>query len=109
VTDVPPPGDRSLARERTQLAWTRSGLAVLVCIAVLLRHLWPLRGTEQIVAVSLIAAAAIGWGLAVLRLTNVRGTRTASLHGAVAFRLATAGTMLLAVVGFVLAFFAPPT
>lgn len=102
------PADRGLARERTHLAWTRSGLAVLVCVSVMLRHLWPLRGTEQVVALSLIAAAGIAWGLAVLTLTSRDGAR-AAWHGERTFRLVTAGTVLLAVVGFVLAFFGPPS
>jgi uncharacterized membrane protein YidH (DUF202 family) len=102
------PDNRGLARERTHLAWTRSGLALLVCVSVLLRHLWPLHGTEQVVALSLIAAACILWGLAVLTLTS-RLRAPAALHGARTFRLVTAGTVLLALVGFVLAFFGPST
>src|SRR5215472_12629376 len=53
--------DKAFAGERTILAWNRSGLAAVVCIAVLLRHTWPLRGTGQDVAMGLIAAAAIAW------------------------------------------------
>ena len=42
--------DAGLAEERTVLAWNRSGLAVVVCVAVLLRHVWPLQGTDHEVA-----------------------------------------------------------
>ena len=43
------PNDPGLARERTALSWNRSGLAIIVCIAVVLRHLWPLNGTDETV------------------------------------------------------------
>jgi len=103
----PPP--EGLARERTALAWNRSGLAVVVCVAVLLRHLWPLRGTGRDVVLGLIAAAAIVWAAALL----VFGTSTASgakdaLSGPSVLYLMTVGTVMLAVVAFVLAFFVSP-
>ena len=62
------PNDPGLARERTALSWNRSGLAIIVCIAVVLRHLWPLNGTDELVALGIIAAAAIVWALALLSL-----------------------------------------
>ena len=33
----------------------------MVCTAVLLRHLWPLRSTGQYIALGLIAAAGAAW------------------------------------------------
>ena len=58
VTPAPVAGT---ARERTLLAWNRSGLSALICIAVLLRHLWPLNGTGSVVALIVIAVAAFVW------------------------------------------------
>ena len=111
VSGPPPAGDADsgTAHDRTLLSWNRSGLSVLICIAVLLRHLWPLKGTGQVVALIVIAVAAIVWGLALLAFTvagrdrdeNVVLTRSV-------FHLMTAGTVLLAVVGFVLAIVAAP-
>ena len=100
--DRPDPG---LAGERTALAWNRSGLAVVVCVAVLLRHVWPLHGTDQEVALGLIAGAVVVWAvvLAVLTLA-ARGPDADIPHGVNLFRLMTAGTLLLALVGFVAAF-----
>ena len=96
------------ARERTLLAWNRSGLSALICIAVLLRHLWPLNGTGSVVALIVIAVAAFVWGLALLAFTLAGGDRDESvILTRSVFRLMTLGTVLLAVVGFVLAVVAP--
>jgi hypothetical protein len=101
--------DSSLARERTALAWNRSALAAIVCIAVLLRHIWPLHSTAQDLALGLIAAAAIMWALVLLAVMTSGGDREGNLLlGPRVFSLMTAGTLLLAVIGFGLAFFAPP-
>jgi hypothetical protein len=105
----PPPSESSLARERTALAWNRSGLAAIVCIAVLLRHIWPLHSTAQDVALGLIAAAGIIWALVLLAVMTAGAEREGNLLlGRRVFFLMTAGTLLLAVIGFGLAFFAPP-
>jgi hypothetical protein len=102
---MPDPSDPGLAGERTALAWNRSGLAVVVCVAVLLRHVWPLHGTDQKVALGLIAGAVVVWAvvLAVLTLA-ARSPAAESPHGVNLFRLMTAGTLLLAFVGFAAAF-----
>src|SRR5271163_2907622 len=97
--------EAGLVGERTVLAWNRSGLAVVVCVAVLLRHVWPLRGTDQEVALGLIAAAVALWAILLAVLTFSAESRNGYVpHGANVFRLMTAGTLLLAVVGFVAAF-----
>jgi uncharacterized membrane protein YidH (DUF202 family) len=105
MASTPVPPDVGLAGERTALSWNRSGLAVVVCVAVLLRHVWPLHGTDQEVALGLIAGAVVIWTVVLAVFTL--GARTAEAdmpHSANLFRLVTAGTLLLAVVGFVAAF-----
>lgn len=98
-----------LARERTVLAWNRSGLAAVVCIAVLLRHLTPIRSTGQAIALGLIAASAIMWAAALLALSLAAGDRDPSaLGGPRVFLVMTVATLILALVGFLLAVFAPP-
>jgi uncharacterized membrane protein YidH (DUF202 family) len=100
--------DAGLAEERTVLAWNRSGLAVVVCVAVLLRHVWPLRGTDHEVALALIGVAVIVWSVIFAVLTLSRGNRSRYVtHAETVFRLITAGTLLLAVVGLVASFAAP--
>lgn len=90
------------------LAWNRSGLAVVVCVAVLLRHVWPLRGTDHAVALGLIGAAVIVWSTIFAILTRARGRRDPYVsHSESVFRLITAGTLLLAFVGVVASFAAP--
>ena len=108
MASSPTPPEVGLAAERTVLAWNRSGLAVVVCVAVLLRHVWPLQGTDHAVALGLIGAAVIVWSIVFTVLARPRAKRGSSVsHGEDFFRLITAGTLLLAVVGVVAAFAAP--
>jgi hypothetical protein len=97
---------RGLAHERTALAGNRSRLAVVVCIAVLLRHLWSLQGTGQYVALGGTDAAAIVWAVTVL-VCSVSGAGRGEQvpRGAKVFGLMTVGTVMLAVVAWALAFF----
>ena len=98
--------DPGLARERTELAWNRSGLAVVVCVAVLLRRIWPLRGTDQVLALVSISAGAFAWGLALMVGQWVHGYHDRmTMPRAVAI---TAGTLAMAAAGLALALF-PPT
>jgi uncharacterized membrane protein YidH (DUF202 family) len=55
-----------LAGERTDLAWSRSGLAVLAVVgAILKRVLETLEATEaQVVVAGLLVAGGVGWMLA---------------------------------------------
>jgi uncharacterized membrane protein YidH (DUF202 family) len=100
--------DPGLAYERTVLAWNRSGLAVIVCIAVLVRHLWPLRGAGQDVALAFIAAAAVVWAVASLAFSWSRVAQgLEAARRPRMFSLMTAGTELLAFGGLVLSFFPP--
>ena len=93
-----------LARERTVLAWNRSALAVVVCLAALLRHVWPLRGTAQVVALALILGAVLVWAIS-LRIFTSAGVGAEDVHlGPRVFGLMTAGTLILATAGFVEAF-----
>ena len=103
------PPDPGLARERTILAWNRSGLAAVVCIVVLLRRLWPIHGAAQRLALGLIAAAATLWALVLLAIAaSIAGRDGRPVMGRRVFPLMTAGTFILALVGLVLAFVAPP-
>jgi hypothetical protein len=105
----PPPSDRGLARERTALAWNRSGLAAIVCIGILLRRLWPVHGAAEKLAVALVAAAAVLWALVLLAVITAHpGGDAGPVMGHRVFPLVTAGTLILAAVAVVLAFVAPP-
>ncbi len=100
--------DPGLARERTELAWSRSGLAVAVTVAVTLRRLWPLTGDKAVVALILIAVGSAVWvvGMQLGRRARLLSDGT----GAVAtstFRMLTIGTMILALAGFVVGLVLP--
>jgi hypothetical protein len=103
------PIDEGLTRERTDLAWNRSGLAVVACVAVLLRRIWPLRGTDHIVALACISAGAFAWALA-LSLGRIFGSRTNEGRWRLSQSRATAitaGTVALALAAVALAFVPP--
>jgi len=100
--------DTGLAGERTALAQNRSKLAVVVCIAVLVRHLWPLDSAARDIAVCLIAAAAMVWSIVLWTFTRSRAHEDGPMPlERPVLALMTAATVLLAVVGFVLALFTP--
>jgi hypothetical protein len=97
VAHRPPAPDRGLARERTALVCNRSGLAVVVCIAVLVRHLWPIEGTGRDIAVCLIAAAVV-WSIVVLAFARTSAERAENTFlGARLFGFITAAMLLLAI------------
>ncbi len=56
---------QTLALERTSLAWSRSGLAVVGCIAALARRFVPLRtSADRVGAFVLLACAGLSWAAA---------------------------------------------
>ncbi len=91
-------------RQRTELAWTRSGLAVAVTAAIIVRRLWPLSGDRAVAALAVVAAVAVCWlvaaHLARTRLGDVAGGGLSVSTG----RMVTYGTLALAVVGVLITF-----
>lgn len=56
-----------LHAERTDLAWTRSGLALLGAFAILARRVWTAGPeSEDALAVALLGLATIGWAVGIL-------------------------------------------
>ena len=102
------PVDDGLPSERTDLAWNRSGLAVVACVAVLVRRIWPLHGADQVVALVAISAGAFMWAAALSVGRAVRAAhddrRALSRRRAMVM---TTGTLLLAIAAFVLALLSP--
>ncbi len=91
-----------LAKERTELAWSRSGLAVAVTVAIILRRLWPLTGDKAVVGLVIIAIGAILWvvGMQLGRRTRL-GMGPESALTTSSCRMMTIGTLVLAGAGFV--------
>jgi uncharacterized membrane protein YidH (DUF202 family) len=102
-SDPPEYADRSLAAERTQLAWNRSGLAVVVVVAIMVRRLWPLGSSSAFALLVVVAAGSLAWAAGMLL---VRGAGDQSgiprLMGTTACRMLTAGTLALAGAGVLL-------
>lgn len=100
--------DPGMARERTQLAWNRSGLAVVVVVAIMVRRLWPLGDAEAFALLVAVAAGSLVWavGMFLARRSGVVRS-TPGVMGTTACRMLTIGTLALAGVGMVLALLTP--
>ena len=96
-----------VAIERTQLAWNRSGLAVLLCISVLLRRLWPLNRAGTVIALALIVGGALVWSLGLQGGARKARRIPSAPMGETTARLLSLGAVVLAAAGFVLGFFPP--
>jgi uncharacterized membrane protein YidH (DUF202 family) len=94
-------GGPGLARERTDLAWNRSGLAVLVTVAIVLRRLWPLHGARGAVALALIAVGALVWAASMRIGRRVGDAATPHTMSDSAGRMITVATLALALAGFI--------
>jgi uncharacterized membrane protein YidH (DUF202 family) len=102
--------DEPLAGERTDLAWTRTGIAVALCIAVLLRRVWPIERADHLLAIALVAVGGIAWAAALFLARRIARTthRGRDVMDARTLRLLSAGTFVLALGAFVLGWL-PPT
>ena len=101
--------DEGLAPERTQLAWGRTGLAVVVAVGALGRRVYTLQGTVGVAALVLVAAGALVW------LGGMRESRRLELsmepHGTTgrhALGLVTAGTVILGAGGLLFGLLVSP-
>jgi hypothetical protein len=103
----PDPVDHGLPGERTELAWNRSGLAVVACVAVLVRRIWPLRGTDLVVALACISGGAFAWAVALSVGRARSGTAARRRLSPKRAAYLTAGTLALAGAGIVLALVTP--
>jgi hypothetical protein len=105
----PDPVDHGLPGERTDLAWNRSGLAFVACLAVLVRRIWPLRGADQVVALAFISVGAFAWATS-LFVGRTLWRRSAEKRGRLNPRRAaviTAGTLALALAAVALSLVTP--
>lgn len=102
--------DEPLAGERTDLAWTRSGIAVAVCIAVLLRRVWPINRADHVLAIGLVAVGGLAWAIALVLAKRIARTTHAGrvVMDAHTLKLISVGTFVLALAAFVLGWL-PPT
>ena len=115
MNDGPPTDDgigddhevRGLAGERTDLAWSRSGLAVVVCLAAIAKRSLPELATldaRAIVVVALVVGGA-AWGYSLfwartVVITTLSGRRIADAHK---LRLIALGTTAIGLAAAVVA------
>jgi len=101
-----------LSAERTDVAWTRSGLALLGAFAILTRRVWTDGvGRGDALAVGLLAVATLGWAVGILG-WKAAYRRVATEPATVSERprtprellAVTAGTVALAAAGLVVTF-----
>jgi hypothetical protein len=108
VTTRENPPDRGFARERTALAWNRSGIAVIVCVAVLLRRLWPLHSGYRLLALGLVAVGAIAWAVAIVAIWIYEsGHQRPPAFGGRRLAMLSASTFILAIGALVLSLLGP--
>ncbi len=106
--ELPGEPDSGLAEERTELAWNRSGLAVVVVVAIMLRRLWPLDDEATFAVLIVLASGSLAWAVGMVLARRGGQERTGSgVMGITACRYLTAGTLALAAAGVLLAFLAP--
>lgn len=98
--------DERVAIERTDLAWSRTGLALLGCLALVARRFVPLdTRADHIAAVALLAAGGGIW--AIMLLLARRAGPAAGAATATRLRLVTLSTIAVAIAAFVLGLFPP--
>ena len=95
------------ALARTELARERSGLAVLLCISVLLRRMWPLNRASEVIALIFIAIGGVAWSLG-LEVSRRKAHRTPSTPmSETTARLLSLSAVALACGAIILGFFPP--
>lgn len=99
--------DATVYEERTELAWNRSGLALLGAFAILARHVWNDKTTlsADTLTVALLAVASLGWAVGTVgwRLVHHRSDEPQPRSAPELFAV-TLGTVALALAGLVVAF-----
>jgi uncharacterized membrane protein YidH (DUF202 family) len=99
--------EETLYEERTELAWNRSGLALLAAFAILARRVWSddTSLSDDTLAVALLAVACLGWAVGTLGWRLVHHTADEPRPRAPRELFAVAlGTVALAAAGLVIAF-----
>jgi hypothetical protein len=92
------------AKQRTDLAWARSGLAVGLIVAAILRHVGANSQTRDRLPVMLVAGGLTAWSAAYwgVRRLGRSGMPTGAAFGGSLPRLVTLGTLLIAAGAFAL-------
>jgi hypothetical protein len=88
------------------LAWSRSGLAVLATVAIIIRHIWPLTGDRSVAVLIIIGAGAAVWVAAMHLGRRARfGVEPNGSISKTTCRMLTAATLALALAGILAALF----
>jgi uncharacterized membrane protein YidH (DUF202 family) len=92
--------------ERTDFAWTRSGVALLAATAVFVRHVFvDVFRPGDVIAFALLALAHLGWGIGIFgKGGEHRQSRPSTQRSATELGAVTIGTVALAIAGLVITF-----
>ena len=108
MTELDEDRDVVISGERTNLAWNRSGLALLACLAIIARRFFPLdTRADHVGALLLLGVGAAGWAVTLFlgRRAGLPSSETAEIEGRL--RVATISTVAIAVAAFALGLFPP--
>jgi hypothetical protein len=100
--------DIVVSAERTNLAWNRSGLSLLACLAIVARRFFPLdtRG-DHVAALLLLGVGGAGWALTLFAGRRAKPVPPGSPQFELRLRVATISTVAIAVAAFALGLFPP--
>ncbi|MFM7271347.1 MAG: DUF202 domain-containing protein [Actinomycetes bacterium] len=96
--------ERGLAGERTDLAWNRTGLAMLIILGAVGRNALQTPGVASGLAVGLVAIGAAAWGLGLRGAHRISQSTHTGRHRAETRLLATvtAGTIVVGLAALVI-------
>jgi hypothetical protein len=100
--------DELVSNERTSLAWSRSGLSVLACLAVVARRFFPLDSrADHVAALLLLGVGGAGWAVSLVLGRRSQPVAPGSPESVVRLRVAAVATVVIAVAAFALGLFPP--
>ena len=108
MTELHEDRDIVVSRERTNLAWSRSGLSLLACLAIVARRFFPFdTRADHVAALVLLGGGGVGWAVTLLLGQRASPVVPGSSEAARRLRVVTVSTVAVAIAAFALGLFPP--